>query len=63
MASFERTTGRKIHSKAALQVTQSDKVGLLFVLVKEPRSEQLPFARVTAFSRTSLCLERFWREF
>ena len=27
------------------------------------RSEQLPCARVTAFSRTSLFLERFWREF
>ena len=26
------------------------------------RSEQLPCARVTAFSRTSLFLERFWRE-
>ena len=27
------------------------------------RSEQLPCARVTAFSRTSLFLERFWLEF
>ena len=27
------------------------------------QSEQLPCARVTAFSRTSLFLERFWREF
>ena len=27
------------------------------------RSEQLPSARVTAFSLTSLFLERFWREF
>ena len=27
------------------------------------RSEQLPCARVTAFSRTSLFLEQFWREF
>ena len=26
-------------------------------------SEQLPCTRVTAFSRTSLFLERFWREF
>ena len=26
-------------------------------------SEQLPRARVTAFSRTSLFLEQFWREF
>ena len=27
------------------------------------RSEKLPCVRVTAFSRTSLLLERFWREF
>ena len=27
------------------------------------RSEQLPSARVTAFSRNNLFLERFWREF
>ena len=27
------------------------------------RSEQLPCARVTAFSRTGLFLERLWREF
>ena len=27
------------------------------------RSEQLPFARVTSFSRTSLVLKRFWSEF
>ena len=27
------------------------------------RSEQLPYARVMAFSRNSLFLERFWREF
>ena len=27
------------------------------------RSEKLPCARVRAFSRTSLFLERFWREF
>ena len=27
------------------------------------RSKQLPCARVTAFSRTSLFLEQFWREF
>ena len=27
------------------------------------RSEQLPCARVRAFSRTSLFLERFWREY
>ena len=27
------------------------------------RREQLPCARVTALSRTSLFLERFWREF
>ena len=31
--------------------------------MQEPitRSEQLPCTRVTAFSRTSLFLERFWR--
>ena len=27
------------------------------------RIEQLPYALVTAFSRTSLFLERFWRKF
>ena len=27
------------------------------------RSEQLPCARVTAFTRTNLFLVRFWREF
>ena len=34
-------------------------------LYQEPitRSEQLPCAHVTAFSWTSLFLERFWREF
>ena len=26
-------------------------------------ASQVPWARVTAFSRTSLFLERFWREF
>ena len=36
-----------------------------FSQLQEPiiRSEQLPRARFTAFSRTSLFLERFWREF
>ena len=35
------------------------------ILAQEPitRSEQPPCPRVTAFSRTSLFLERFWREF
>ena len=33
--------------------------------IQEPvtRSEQLSCARVTAFSRTSLFLDQFWREF
>jgi len=35
------------------------------ITMQEPiiRSEQAPCARVTAFSRASLFLERFWREF
>ena len=37
---------------------------LLHLWPRQPitRSEQLPSARVTAFSRTSLFLERFWRK-
>ena len=43
-------------SKTALKILTPNQKPII-------RSEQLPCAHVTAFSRTSLFLERFWREF
>ena len=67
---FPVTNYTEIRKKCKAPLTSTNRTNCFHIRVEflkagthNPRSEQLPRARVTAFSWTSLFLERFWREF